>query len=117
MSVGEQIGRRDSAPTVNRGVAVESRATPRGVVASLSGAGIRLARKKLVRRAAADHSQHYRRALQFAFLLLNLWLGAAFYFWVRQLETGTDKRITFRPAGVEGWLPIAGLMNFDKIKG
>ena len=111
MSVGEQIGRRDSAPTVNRGVAVESRATPRGVVASLSGAGIRLARKKLVRRAAADHSQHYRRALQFAFLLLNLWLGAAFYFWVRQLETGTDKRITFRPAGVEGWLPIAGLMN------
>jgi polyferredoxin len=77
----------------------------------LSGAGIRLARKKLVRRAAADHSQHYRRAFQFAFLLLNLWLGAAFYFWVRQLETGTDKRITFRPAGVEGWLPIAGLMN------
>jgi polyferredoxin len=76
--------------------------------------GIRLAalRKKLVRRAAPDHSQHYRRAFQVGFLLLNVWLGTSFYFWVRQLEVGTRDRILPRPPGVEGWLPIAGLMNF-----
>jgi polyferredoxin len=68
-------------------------------------------RKKLVRRAVPDHSQALRRAFQFAFLLLNAWLGGAFYFWVRHLETGTHDRTMLRPAGVEGWLPIAGLMN------
>ena len=68
-------------------------------------------RKKLVRRALPDRSQHLRRSFQFAFLLLNLWIGTAFYFWVRQIETGTHTRSMARPAGVEGWLPIAGLMN------
>jgi polyferredoxin len=69
-------------------------------------------RKKLVRRAVRDRSQILRRSFQIAFLLLNVWLGAAFYFWVRGFETGSHLRTTIRPAGVEGWLPIAGLMNF-----
>lgn len=68
-------------------------------------------RKKLIRRALPDHSQILRRNLQTAFLLLNAWLGIAFYFWVRSLETATSGEISRRPAGVEGWLPIAGLMN------
>ena len=68
-------------------------------------------RKKLIRRATPDHSQALRRSFQFAFLLLNVWMGAAFFFWVRGLETGTQDRALSRPAGVEGWLPIAGLMN------
>lgn len=68
-------------------------------------------RKKLVRRSSRDYSQSLRRAFQFAFLLLNVALGGMFYFWVRRLETGTDDRLSMRPAGVEGWLPIAGLMN------
>ncbi len=68
-------------------------------------------RKKLVRRASPDHSQALRRTFQFGFLLLNVWLGGTFYFWVRHLETGTHIRSMLRPAGVEGWLPIAGLMN------
>jgi polyferredoxin len=68
-------------------------------------------RKKLIRRALPDHSQIFRRNFQVGFLLLNVWLGATFYFWVRALETGTDGLISQRPAGVEGWLPIAGLMN------
>ena len=68
-------------------------------------------RKKLVRRAVPDHSQALRRTFQLAFLLLNVWIGGAFYFWVRHLENGTHDRTTLRPAGVEGWLPIAGLMN------
>jgi polyferredoxin len=75
--------------------------------------GIRLAalRKKLVRRAEPDHSQALRRTFQFVFLVLNIWLGGAFYFWVRGIETGVHDRTMARPAGVEGWLPIAGLMN------
>jgi polyferredoxin len=75
--------------------------------------GVRLSalRRKLVRRASPDHSQALRRTFQFAFLLLNVWLGGAFYFWVRHIETGTHDRSMLRPAGVEGWLPIAGLMN------
>ncbi len=52
-----------------------------------------------------------RRSIQLAFLFLNVWLGVAFYFWVRRMETGAPGRIVVRPAGVEGWLPIAGLMN------
>jgi polyferredoxin len=58
-----------------------------------------------------DRSQLYRRSFQAAFLVLNLWLGAKFYFWVRQFEDGVIDVSLKRPAGVEGWLPIAGLMN------
>jgi len=71
-----------------------------------------LDRKKLVRRAHPDRSQLLRRGFQCAFLLLNVWIGAAFYVWVRAFETGNHLRTATRPAGVEGWLPIAGMMNF-----
>ena len=69
-------------------------------------------RKRLIRRVARDRSQLYRRGFQVVFLLLNVWLGSLFYFWVRGFEAGTYGRASSRPAGVEGWLPIAGLMNF-----
>jgi polyferredoxin len=68
-------------------------------------------KKKLMRRTDVDRSQVYRRSFQGAFLLLNLVLGAKFYFWVRQFEVGVVDANLTRPAGVEGWLPIAGLMN------
>ena len=68
-------------------------------------------RKKLIRRVRPDYSQPLRRGFQFAFFVLNVWIGAAFYYWVRGFETGTHNRLSTRPAGVEGWLPIAGLMN------
>jgi len=68
-------------------------------------------KKKLIRRVGTDHSTLYRRSFQAAFLLLNLWIGTRFYFWVRQYEVGTRWFPIARPAGVEGWLPIAGLMN------
>jgi polyferredoxin len=45
------------------------------------------------------------------FLILNLWLGTKFYFWVRQFELGNTQSNLQRSSGVEGWLPIAGLMN------
>ena len=68
-------------------------------------------KKQLIRRTDEDRSQLYRRSFQVAFLILNLWLGAKFYFWVRQFELGNAAKSLQRPPGVEGWLPIAGLMN------
>jgi polyferredoxin len=69
-------------------------------------------KKKLIRRSERDYSQRLRRSFQFVFLLWNVYLGATFYFWVRQFETDNFKTSLVRPAGVEGWLPIAGMMNF-----
>ncbi len=44
-------------------------------------------------------------------MVLNGWLGIQFYLWVRYFERGGAGPYVSRPAGVEGWLPIAGLMN------
>lgn len=69
------------------------------------------AKKKLAKRVAPDRSQSIRRYVQLAFIALNIYLGIQFYFWVRFYETSGAARYTERPAGVEGWLPIAALMN------
>lgn len=68
-------------------------------------------KKKLKRRIGRDYSQSVRRSYQAAFLFLNVWLGGLFYYWVRGLETGTSSANMAPPPGIEGWLPIAGLMN------
>jgi polyferredoxin len=68
-------------------------------------------RKKLLHRAAADRSQRLRRAFQVAFLALNTWIAVQFYCFVRYYETGGRSLYASRPPGVEGWLPIASLMN------
>jgi len=68
-------------------------------------------KKKLVRRAGRDYSQALRHTFQFFFLAWNAYLGGLFYLWVRSIESGQHTAILTRPAGVEGWLPIAGLMN------
>ena len=73
------------------------------------------ARKKFTRRAARDHSQALRRSFQLTFLLLNLWIGVQFYLFVRYYETGGQSPRVTRPAGVEGWLPIASLMNLKAL--
>lgn len=72
---------------------------------------MRRSKKKLVRRTARDNSQQLRRGFQIGFLALNVWIGGEFYLWVRHLETGAGWSGAARPGGVEGWLPIAGLMN------
>src|SRR5690349_19021112 len=71
----------------------------------------RPSRKQLTRRAPVDYSQQLRRAFQFGFLLLNIVLGLKFYLWVRSFESVRPVAKVTRPAGIEGWLPIAGLMN------
>jgi len=68
-------------------------------------------RKKLVRRTAKDHSQQLRHAVQLLFLALNVWIAVEFYLFVRYYETGGRSTFAGRPPGVEGWLPIASLMN------
>lgn len=68
-------------------------------------------KKKLVRRSAPDRSQKIRHWVQGLFLALNGWLGLQFYLWVRYFERGGTGLYVPRPAGAEGYLPIAGLMN------
>jgi polyferredoxin len=65
---------------------------------------------KYVKRTTRDHSQRTRFIVQGLFLFLNLWLGLQFYIWVLAIEHGILAHFE-KPAGVEGWLPIAGLMN------
>ncbi len=68
-------------------------------------------KKVLVRRATPDRSQRIRHIVQALFVALNGWLGLQFLVWVRYFERGGQGLYLPRPAGVEGWLPIAGLMN------
>ena len=68
-------------------------------------------RNKLVKRAAPDRSQLLRHSFQLAFFALNLWIGVQFYLWVRYYETAGRTARVSRPPGVEGWLPIASMMN------
>ncbi|MFZ5928139.1 MAG: 4Fe-4S binding protein [Acidobacteriota bacterium] len=71
---------------------------------------VRREKKAYRKRTGRDRSQQIRLAVQAAFLLLNVWIGVEFYQWVRAYETGSVPGVS-RPPGVEGWLPIAGMMN------
>ncbi len=72
-------------------------------------------KRKLLRRRAADGSQQIRRAVQMGFLVLNIWIGIEFYLFVRYYELGGLGPKVARPPGVEGWLPIASLMNLKAL--
>jgi polyferredoxin len=65
--------------------------------------------KTWTRRRERDLSLRIRHAVQLGFLLLNFWIGVQFYLFVRYFEKGGWN--VGRPPGVEGWLPIAGMMN------
>ena len=68
-------------------------------------------RNKLVRRIGRDRSQLLRRTIQGLFLALNLFIGVQFILFVHYFESGGTTRHVSRPPGVEGYLPIAGMMN------
>ena len=72
-------------------------------------------KKKLIRRTDREYSQRLRLGVQLAFLALNIWVGVQFYFWVRWAERGGRTLPVERPPGVEGWLPIAGLMQLKYV--
>jgi polyferredoxin len=68
-------------------------------------------KKKLLRRRSRDYSQPLRQTVQALFFALNVWIGVQFILFVRHFETGGRSVWVERPPGVEGWLPIASLMN------
>jgi polyferredoxin len=68
-------------------------------------------RNKQVHRTAPDTSQRTRLIVQSLFVLLNVFICVQFYFFVHYFESGATGSHVARPAGVDGWLPIAGLMN------
>ncbi len=72
-------------------------------------------RKKFVRRDDRDASQQIRLSVQAVFFTLNLWIGLQFYLFVRWAESGGRSLPVSRPAGVEGWLPIEGMMQFKYV--
>lgn len=53
----------------------------------------------------------WRKACQLFLLAINIYIGVTFYYWVCYYETGAASVYLPRPGGIEGWLPIAGLMN------
>ena len=69
-------------------------------------------KKAFTRRFQPDRSQVLRRFMQYVFVALNVWIGVEFFFFVRQFERGGYAHFE-RPPGVEGWLPIAGLLNLS----
>ena len=98
MSAQPQITNRPLTELIEQAGEAVARSTPKP-------------RKRLVKRTDTDRSQQIRRAVQFAFVALNVYIGVQFYAWVRFYETAGASRFASRPAGVEGWLPIAALMN------
>ena len=68
-------------------------------------------KKKLIRRVLPDYSQRIRLTDQIAFILLNIFLGVQFLEVRALYENGGIGQNVSRPASVEGYLPIAGLMN------
>jgi polyferredoxin len=83
--------------------------TPAFLVKQASGS--KPTHKKLVRRTDKEYSQPLRLGVRLFVVALNAWIGVQFYLWVRWAETGGRTVEVSRPAGVEGWLPIEGLMQ------
>ena len=54
--------------------------------------------------------QPYRVWIQIGFLILTIWVGIEFYFFVDQLEQGITPTVS-RPPGVEAFLPISALIG------
>ncbi len=55
--------------------------------------------------------QKYRFWVQSAFALLCIWIGIEFYLFINFLESNGVAGSSFRPPGVEGFLPISALMS------
>ena len=81
------------------------------LVETITPAEIPAAKPKAQRRTSPDRWQRTRLIVQSLFILLNVFLCTQFYFFVRYFESGATGPHVSRPAGVDGWLPIAGLMN------
>ncbi|UCC44400.1 MAG: 4Fe-4S binding protein [Candidatus Zixiibacteriota bacterium] len=56
-------------------------------------------------------ANNLRLMVQVGFALLCIWIGIEFHFFVKYLASGGVAGSTFRPPGVEGFLPISSLMS------
>src|SRR6185369_11397790 len=61
----------------------------------------------------ARYVQPLRILVQFCFLAFMIWLGVRFYQFVLFFRSGGSSHFVERPAGVEGFLPISGLMGLS----
>lgn len=68
--------------------------------------------KRLLLRLRED-SQFLRSTIQLAFVLLCLWIGIEFYFFVRWGISDGAAAFTSRPPGAEGFLPISALISLN----
>jgi polyferredoxin len=60
-----------------------------------------------------EDSQFQRSAVQFAFVLLCIWIGIEFHFFMQWGESGGVAPYVERPPGVEGFLPISALISLS----
>ncbi len=58
-----------------------------------------------------NDSQYFRSSVQAAFVLLCIWIGIEFHFFMKWGMSGGTERYFERPPGVEGFLPISALMG------
>lgn len=55
--------------------------------------------------------QRIRVTIQIVFVVICIWMGIQFHFFVRFLESNGTTMFAARPPGVEGFLPISSLMS------
>ncbi|MBU8934852.1 MAG: 4Fe-4S binding protein [candidate division Zixibacteria bacterium] len=53
----------------------------------------------------------YRFWVQIAFTMLVIWIGVEFHYFIEYLKTAGASGSSYRPPGVEGFLPISSLMS------
>ncbi|HLP16463.1 MAG TPA: 4Fe-4S binding protein, partial [Bacteroidota bacterium] len=68
-------------------------------------------RKRLLARLKYD-SQFQRSLVQMAFLLVCVWIGVEFHYFVKWGMSRGAEAFVERPPGVEGFLPISALISF-----
>ncbi|MFC2135286.1 4Fe-4S binding protein [Bacteroidota bacterium] len=67
--------------------------------------------KNKVIKSKSKPIQKYRFWVQSVFVLLCIWIGLEFHFFVEYLESGGSAEFYERPPGVEAFLPISALMS------
>ena len=60
---------------------------------------------------SSRYVQPLRILIQFCFLGFMIWLGIRFYFFVQAVRGGATMVPVYRPDGIEGFLPISGLLG------
>ncbi|MEI6208206.1 MAG: 4Fe-4S binding protein [Desulfuromonadales bacterium] len=60
---------------------------------------------------SSSYVQPLRNLIQFCYFSFMLWLGVRFYQFVMNVRAGGSSSFTVRPDGIDGFLPISGLMG------